>query len=372
MKFALPPTITPDMLRHFRIQGPAKISFSGGRTSALMLYLVIVAWDGKLPDDVHVVFANTGKEREETLEFVRDCQEHFGVDVHWLERKACDCVVGLVDARRAFDVSTDKVAELRLALEHRADCPATDDEWVGYREIDFASAARDGEPFEALIETRNYLPNPVTRFCTEELKIRVMKKWMIDRGIEHWTNVIGLRADEPKRVARMRGRSDEGRYEAALPLAEAGITVEHVDAFWELMPFKLNLRSWEGNCDLCYLKGRAKRTRIMRDAPWTAPWWIRMESVIRVPRSVKDLTPKVIQFVEDGTEPQLALKIDPQFMARVVTPKANKEASHPFRIDAPRYKDLFLISQQPMLAWDQDELDGVAIDDIGDCFCNAA
>jgi len=59
-------------------------------------------------------------------------------------------------------------------------------------------------------------------------------------------------------------------------------------------------------------------------------------------------------------------------MNRTILPKAPRERSHPFRIDAPRYADLFTISQQPMLAFDPAELDGEAIDDIGDCFCNAA
>ena len=50
----------------YKIEGPACISFSGGRTSAYMLYKILQAWSGKLPDDVVVCFANTGKEMEET------------------------------------------------------------------------------------------------------------------------------------------------------------------------------------------------------------------------------------------------------------------------------------------------------------------
>ena len=46
----------------YRINEPAAISFSGGRTSAFMLFKVLEAHDGQLPDDVVVTFANTGKE----------------------------------------------------------------------------------------------------------------------------------------------------------------------------------------------------------------------------------------------------------------------------------------------------------------------
>jgi 3'-phosphoadenosine 5'-phosphosulfate sulfotransferase (PAPS reductase)/FAD synthetase len=37
-----------------------------------------------------VTFANTGKEMPETLDFVRDCGEHWGVDITWLELEIGD------------------------------------------------------------------------------------------------------------------------------------------------------------------------------------------------------------------------------------------------------------------------------------------
>ena len=70
----------------YQIDGPALISFSGGRTSGFMLYQIIAAHSGALPDDVAVTFANTGKEREETLRFVHECETRWNVHVHWLER----------------------------------------------------------------------------------------------------------------------------------------------------------------------------------------------------------------------------------------------------------------------------------------------
>ena len=69
----------------YKIEGPALISFSGGRTSGFMLWQILQAYEGKLPDDIHVVFANTGKECNETLDFVRDCEEKWSVPIIWLE-----------------------------------------------------------------------------------------------------------------------------------------------------------------------------------------------------------------------------------------------------------------------------------------------
>ena len=43
----------------YKIESPALISFSGGRTSGFMLYQILQAHNGSLPKDVHVTFATT-------------------------------------------------------------------------------------------------------------------------------------------------------------------------------------------------------------------------------------------------------------------------------------------------------------------------
>ena len=50
-----------------------------------MLKKIIDAYNGKLPKDIIVCFANTGKELEETLEFVHECEKRWNVPIHWLE-----------------------------------------------------------------------------------------------------------------------------------------------------------------------------------------------------------------------------------------------------------------------------------------------
>lgn len=227
----------------YLIQPPACISFSGGRTSGYMLRRILDAHGGSLPFDVYVLFANTGKERPETLDFVRDCEEHWDVPIRWVEYE---------------------LTEGKGELIH------------GWREVHHKTASRNGEPFSALIRARSFLPNPVMRFCTQELKIRVMRKFARAVGFDYWTSVIGLRADEPARVARATAPTSE-RWENTCPLAEAGETLADVTAFWKAQPFDLRLRPDEGNCDLCYLKGRGKLQRIMREHPELAGWWIEQE-----------------------------------------------------------------------------------------------
>lgn len=226
----------------YKIDGPALVSFSGGRTSGYMLHKIIEAHGGKLPNDVVVTFANTGKERPETLDFVQACGTNWGVHIRWLER---------------------------VPGEHGQ----------RFTEVSHNSASRAGEPFNALIRAKNYLPNPVTRFCTIELKIRVMRDFARSLGWDHWANVIGLRADEPGRVAKaLDPERARERWNNICPLHEAGATERDVLAFWKLQPFDLALKSYEGNCDLCFLKGAGKITRIMRERPELATWWIEAEA----------------------------------------------------------------------------------------------
>ena len=229
----------------FLITGPALISFSGGRTSAYMLWRILQAYGGTLPDDVHVTFANTGKEREETLRFVHDCATNWNVRVRWLEWRQRD----------------GEIADR-------------------FEEVGYNSANRDGAPFLKLVRDKKYLPNPVTRFCTIELKIRTMKFFAQSLGWMRWKNVIGLRADEPTRVNRaaIGNVKNKERWTTLCPLADAGVSNRDVRAFWAEQPFDLQLLPFEGNCDACFLKARPKLWEIERTKPGTLQWWAEAEA----------------------------------------------------------------------------------------------
>jgi 3'-phosphoadenosine 5'-phosphosulfate sulfotransferase (PAPS reductase)/FAD synthetase len=233
----------------YRIEGPALISFSGGRTSGYMLRQILDAFDGQLPDDVHVCFANTGKEREETLRFVHECESRWGVRVIWLERRPYPAKAPIAD---------------RFGI-------------VGYN-----SASRQGEPFAALIDAKSYLPNAVTRFCTTELKVRPMKHFMVNLGYPRWSNIVGLRADEMRRVFRAIEHNEAGkeRWKTVMPLATARVRRSDVEAFWAAQPFDLQLRPHEGNCDLCFLKAKGSLKALIRANPPSAHWWAEQEAKI--------------------------------------------------------------------------------------------
>jgi hypothetical protein len=223
---------------------PAVVSFSGGRTSGYMLYHILEAFGGTLPDNVKVVFCNTGKERPETLDFVERCSQRWGVSVVWLEYQ--------------YD-----------------DGPA-------FAAVDYRTASRAGEPLEAAITARSgdsgFLPNPLVRYCTIECKIKTTIRYLESLGWGHWTNAIGFRADEPRRVAKLGGANREDREDAVCPLVRSGVTKEAVLAWWSRQPFDLELEPHESNCDLCFLKGKNLLLRILTDRPDLADWWVRQEA----------------------------------------------------------------------------------------------
>jgi 3'-phosphoadenosine 5'-phosphosulfate sulfotransferase (PAPS reductase)/FAD synthetase len=232
------------MSNPFKIIEPTCISFSGGRTSAFMLYKILEAHDMSLPDEAIVCFANTGKECEETLEFVHDCETNWGVKINWLEYKA-------------HEIPKER-----------------------FRIVTYETASRNGEPFLDSIKQNGKfnLPNPVARFCTINMKIRVIHHFLKSLGWKHNENMdwVGIRADEQRRAAKI----DRSR----TPLVAAGITKEHVGAFWKSHAFDLKLPNnngvtMHGNCDLCFLKPAHQIQSLIQEKPERALWWMNIEEL---------------------------------------------------------------------------------------------
>jgi len=213
------------------------ISFSGGRSSALMTIELL-----KDPNysDASVIFSNTGKENEATLQFVDNVNEYIGGRIIWIEYNP--------DPKAWFNV------------------------------VDFKTASRKGEPFEALIKKRKYPPNRVARFCTQDLKIRPMKKYCQRvLGWKNWTNMVGIRYDEPRRWNKSKSVERNEVFDVEHPLVKWKITKDMVIDYWRKMPFDLNLLEHQGNCDLCFLKGKKKKQAIARESPEKFDWWIEQE-----------------------------------------------------------------------------------------------
>ena len=111
------------------------------------------------------------------------------------------------------------------------------------------------------------------------------------------------------------------------PMNDAKHTVKDVTDFWEQQNFDLNLTNFggktlAGNCDLCFLKGKDTKVKLLQERPKMADWWIKQEQ------------------------------------------KFGDQAGATFRKDGPTYIDLLDISKQP--GYKEQDL----FDEQMTCFCH--
>jgi 3'-phosphoadenosine 5'-phosphosulfate sulfotransferase (PAPS reductase)/FAD synthetase len=233
-------------MSHYTLpDGNVQISFSGGRTSAFMLRQIADA-NGGIPDRCKVVFANTGREMPQTLDFVQEVSDRWGIPITWVE----------------FDREGEAGARFRIVSHN--------------------SAARNGEPFKDLIRQKKFLPNQAARFCTGDLKVKPSRDYLRSLGWEYWQSALGIRADEASRVNR---EPQKERWQRWYPLADAGVSKHDVAAFWRMQPFDLQLINIKGktplgNCDGCFLKSEANLAALARDYPERHQWWQDMEDMV--------------------------------------------------------------------------------------------
>ena len=226
------------------------ISFSGGETSAFLAHWIL----NNLSEyfEIIIVFANTGREEEATLEFVRDCDRYLGFKTIWVE-----------------------------SVVHHGERKGST-----YKFVNFETASRNGGPFEEVIKKYG-IPNVDFPHCTRELKtnpIHACAKDVFES--DDYKTAIGIRSDEADRIKN-------GKY--WYPLLRMGITKADIKAFWKSMPFRLslneeflpkNLDGYRGNCKRCWKKTLTKLIQYTRDFPEDT--WI------------EDMEKKYEAFVPDG------------------------------------------------------------------------
>ena len=367
---------TPDQSKH-----PHVVRFSGGRSSGMMLILLLdQGWLDPKRGDV-VVFNNTSAEHPATYEFVRACSRYaeveYGVPFFWVE---------FATYEDAYNGDWTRRGGYRLVNER----PYSQSNPTGYR--------WRGEVFKELVSQQGFLPSRHTRVCTTHLKLRVtnefLSEWFAGKGETEWcghyypetqitdealvarhrksggmldepellrkksfvrsrppaigdqrfddysrvgarhvvdgpldervfgeyapmrgedaieyVSLIGLRSDEPRRVARVLARNglytgDPERKKremtdgeiVCVPLADAGVTNKDVLSFWEAIDWKLKLppEANLSNCVYCFMKGTAaipnvvqdianadavlpQELRSVSDTPSDISWWANVE-----------------------------------------------------------------------------------------------
>jgi Phosphoadenosine phosphosulfate reductase family len=217
------------------------VSFSGGETSAFMAQWIKYHLQDKVYENVKYVFANTGLENDETLNFIQECDEHFKYNIEWVEASV-------------------------FQFERKGS---------GYWTTNFENAKRKGEPFEAVIQKYG-IPNQAFPHCTRELKQNPIKAWAKDyfEG-EEYDTAIGIRIDE---IDRMNAKWKENNF--IYPLIHRHMipaTKPMVNFYWKNMPFRLQLKGYQGNCATCWKKADKKLFQIYKENPTAYDFMARME-----------------------------------------------------------------------------------------------
>lgn len=204
-------------------------SFSGGETSAYMAFYLQSKFKNH---NIINVFANTGDEWEETLVFADKCDKYFGLNLVWVES------VTNPEYRKGI---TAKV-------------------------VDFANASRNAEPFRAMV-AKHGIPNIASKHCSRELKRYAITAYLRSVGLKKsdYKIAIGIRADEIDRVSESATKDN-----IFYPLLESNhprIDKPFINRFWREQPFRLNLKSYEGNCKVCWKKTLRKLLTIAKEKP---------------------------------------------------------------------------------------------------------
>jgi hypothetical protein len=217
------------------------ISFSGGETSAYMTNWILNSWKNRYAE-ILVVFANTGQENEQTLEFIRDCDAHFGFKTVWIE------AVQFHGVRRA----------------------------AGFKIVNFDTASRNGAPFEDAIKKYG-IPNQKFKDCTRNLKQKPIEAYAISVGWKRKTYdlAIGIRADE---IDRMSAAAATRRLVYPL-ISPHPMTKPKINAWWAAQSFRLQLKGYQGNCKWCWKKSLRKHLTIIDENPSAYDFPRRMEGL---------------------------------------------------------------------------------------------
>jgi len=244
------------------------------------------------------VFANTSREKEETLVFVANITKYWGIPITWVE----------------------------AIVHHNKRKGST------YKVVNFETAKRDGSVFEEVIKKYG-IPNTQFPHCTRELKTNPIRAYMKSIGWgEHkkYTTAIGYRFDEPGRVKLEKALIEKQYY----PLYEWKIAKADVLQFFKQQPFDLGLMEHQGNCRRCYKKTDRKILTQALEAP-NDTWVEDMErkySMFTPPSRTQGHAPYYF-FRENRSMADLRLLIDEDFLKYSDTNKPNFD----FELDQIEY-----------------------------------
>lgn len=202
------------------------ITVSGGRSSAMMARYIQTSEKYANYEKVFV-FCNTGMERPETIEFLKNIEKHWEIPLVKIE--------GIY----SNDLGTG----------------------VSYKVVEWENLNMNALPFSKMIEHKNKgifsgLPNKDAPYCSENLKTLPAKK-LCDNifGINNYKIAIGFRKEDmPKRITFTEIKEQKQKIFPLLTDFKTPVSQLDLNKYWKQQPFKLELHGKYGNCELCWKK----------------------------------------------------------------------------------------------------------------------
>jgi len=251
------------------------VTVSGGRSSAMTARHIQT--HPKYADYNKVYcFANTGMERPETIQFLKDIVHHWGIELHLVE--------GVYSTEMGVG--------------------------VGYKLVDFDELDMDAKVFSKSIAhvnkgTFDGLPNSASPFCSDYMKVRPIDKFAKDYfGTTKYIKSIGYRKEDmPKRICWAEIKEDNRRIFPLLTDFPQPIGIPELEKFWDAQPFKLRINSKMGNCELCWKKSDRNLVQMIQNGTKHIDWWRKMEqkynnTAFRGNKSINDL----VKMANQGTQ----------------------------------------------------------------------
>ena len=208
------------------IKNGLMIGVSGGRSSAMMARHIQTSslYNGfeKL-----FVFCNTGQEKPETINFLKDMVKHWKLPLYLIE--------GVYSQKKG------------VGVRHKL--------------VDFDSLDMESKVFSQMITQLNKnkwtgVPNQATPYCSDYLKTRVSHSFAKTIfGTPKYKKAIGYRIEDvPKRITFAELNEDNVRIAPLLTDFNEPIGNIYLNDFFKKQPFKLGIHSKFGNCELCWKK----------------------------------------------------------------------------------------------------------------------
>lgn len=279
------------------------VSLSGGRSSAYLLMMMINGGFGSRKNDF-VSFQNTGKEDETCYQFVRNIEVETGIPVIWLEYSLSEKFTNeLVWSSFCYEkfnrgeythigeiLDTKKLSEFKFEKSPSnfwyKDGYYNNSESV--KEVTFETASRNGKPFAdvflykcAIRIMKNQgiiMPSVAQRWCTGDMKEKLMHRWLVNQGVKSYTKYMGMRFDEPIRVNRIFQKNNGQKsifWDCPLHWEE----IRKIDVMnaWRGQMSDLGqvddatnvFRDFLGNCVFCHLKGKLKKQFLIQQGHCT-------------------------------------------------------------------------------------------------------